>query len=78
MKVQIAAGHVVECTENEWHCLCGAEGCTVYRGERLTVAERKYFPGLGPMLQFAEKRTHSDDDNPPWYPANAFKVRYDA
>lgn len=76
--MSIEAGDHVTCREDEWHCLCGDPACTVYQGERLTVAARQYFPGLGPMLAFEERPAHSDSDHRPWFVATAFAIRYDA
>jgi hypothetical protein len=76
--VKIEAGAIVTPKVRELYCLCGDEACTVHAGDRLTVLERRYFPGLGAMLRFAERVDHSDNDDPPWYVASAFKPRYDA
>ena len=74
----IEIGDHVTCKEAEWHCLCGDKGCAVYRGEKLTVTARRYFDGLGPMLQFEERPEHADDESTPWFLARAFVLRYDA
>lgn len=73
--MKLETGDRVEPIYDELHCLCGDEACIVRQGDVLTVAERRYFTGLGPMLRFKEKNNHSDDDTPPWYLARAFKVR---
>jgi hypothetical protein len=68
----IISGMRVRCRESRWYCLCGQ--CVVTDAETLTVLERKYFPGLGPMLKFEE---HQDDQHEPWFLASAFLPRHD-
>jgi len=68
----IISGMRVRAREPRWYCLCGH--CVVTSSETLTVRERKFFPGLGPMVSFEE---HQDDDHQPWFLASGFNVRHD-
>lgn len=68
----IEPGMRVRCRHERLYCACGS--CVVTADETLTVRERRYFPGIGAMLAFAE---HQNDDHEPWFLASGFKPRHD-
>lgn len=67
MSRHLEPGDLAVCIEPEWYALAtGKKASFTIMGERLTVADRRYFPGLGAMLQFEER----EED---WFVATGFR-----